>query len=127
MGHSFRIEALSDERMVATPLMDVHLVAVALNAFLTRYGRPKRLADLVTKHQLILPSYVNIPRISRLLGPVVGNEPAEIAASHSATSEAAIPKLTRTVYLIARARTHASMLRSLFKDFIRAKYEHNAS
>ncbi len=91
-GHdfAFRIEPMTDERLVATPLTIVRLKAVASPGFIKQNGIPDSLATLVEKNQLILPSYVNLPRISRLLGPVVGDQPARIDLSHSATSEAAI-------------------------------------
>ncbi|MDZ7683943.1 MAG: LysR family transcriptional regulator [Gammaproteobacteria bacterium] len=87
---AFRIEPLTDERLVASPLTDVRLLVVASPTFIERHGKPESLAALVESHQLILPSYVNIPRVSRLLGPVVGDQPANIDLSHGATSEAAI-------------------------------------
>lgn len=92
---AFRIETFNDDRLVATPLKRVNLVAVACAGYLEREGTPTSLADLVANNQLILPSYVNIPRVSRLLGPLVGDHPANIELSHSATSEAAILEMVQ--------------------------------
>jgi len=92
---AFRIEPLTDERLVASPLTEVHLLAVASPEFIERHGEPASLAELVQANRLILPSYVNIPRVSRLLGPVVGDHPANIDLSHSATNEAAILAMAR--------------------------------
>ncbi|MEX1237900.1 MAG: LysR family transcriptional regulator, partial [Pseudomonadales bacterium] len=92
---AFRIESLTDVRLVAIPIATANLVAVASPDFIDREGVPENLAALVRNNQLILPSYVNIPRISRLLGPVVGDEPAQIESCHSATSEGAILEMVR--------------------------------
>ncbi|XOV86510.1 MAG: LysR family transcriptional regulator [Pseudomonadota bacterium] len=87
---SFRIEPMHDERLVALPLTELRLLVVAAPAFIRRHGDPESLAALVEKNHLILPSYVNIPRVSRLLGSIVGPQPARIDLSHSTNSEAAI-------------------------------------
>ena len=87
---AFRIERIEDARLVAIPVAQVELIAVSSPGFIQTGGLPGSLAQLVRGNQLILPSYVNIPRISRLLGPIVGDEPVSFQSSHSATSEAAI-------------------------------------
>lgn len=92
---AFRIESLDDARLIAIPIASADLIAVSSPDFIDREGVPPNLSSLVKKNQLILPSYVNIPRISRLLGPVVGDEPAHIESCHSATSEGAILEMVR--------------------------------
>lgn len=87
---AFRIDRIEDARLVAIPLAPVELIAVSSPGFIQTEGLPGSLAQLVRDNHLILPSYVNIPRVSRLLGPIVGDEPANFQSSHSATSEAAI-------------------------------------
>ena len=96
-GHdfAFRIEPVADERLVASPLTDVRLIVVAAPAFIDTHGMPQSLADLIMQDRLILPSWVNIPRAARLLGPVVGDEPVRLERCHSANSEAAICEMTK--------------------------------